>query len=222
MQFLFKMQLNQVGRISAIKDDLITVKGLPFAQMGSVLITKSNTKLLVTAIHKNQLNAVAFQSPIQLLDKLNDNVYGFNNAITISAHFNYFNCIIDPLGNTLLKLTKGLNKENVSNGRSFKGFVTPASIATRMSVCEPVLTGVKAIDLVIPIGRGQRELVIGDRKTGKTQITVDSILNQRRSNKLLSLDGQNFKNLICIYVGIGQRASSIKQLALKLARKNAL
>jgi F-type H+-transporting ATPase subunit alpha len=220
------MHLNQVGRISAIKDDLITVKGLPLTQMGSVLITKSNTKLLVTAIHKNYLNAVAFQSPIQLLDKLNDNVYCFNNAISILVHFRYFNCIIDPLGNILLKLTKNLlsSKKDMSVIRSstLKGFVTPASIATRMSVCEPVLTGIKAIDLIIPIGRGQRELVIGDRKTGKTQITIDSILNQRRSNKLLSLDGKNFKNLICIYIGIGQRASSIKQLALKLARKNAL
>jgi F-type H+-transporting ATPase subunit alpha len=217
------VQLGGVGLIHSIRDDLITVTGLSEIGMGGVLITKSNTKLLITAIHATHIVAVAFQNPIQLLDKINDNVYFFSSAITLAAHFNYFNRIIDSLGNTLLNLSNPKSKiRTIGKFTIVRGFTVAASIANRMPVCESVQTGVKIIDLIIPIGRGQRELIIGDRKTGKTQIIVDSIMNQRRNNMFLSIDGQNIKKLICIYIGIGQRSSSIKQLALRLARKNSL
>merc|ERR1712134_210865 len=83
-------------------------------------------------------------------------------------------------------------------------------IITRKSVCEPVQTGITAIDAMIPIGRGQRELIIGDRQTGKTSVAIDTIINQKT------------EDVICVYVAIGQKASSVAQVANVLEEKGAM
>jgi len=86
-----------------------------------------------------------------------------------------------------------------------------------MSVHEPMLTGIKAIDSLVPIGRGQRELIIGDRQTGKTSVAIDSILNQKFENQKMDV-----KNLFCIYTAIGQKRSSIAKLVTLLSSFKAL
>ena len=83
-------------------------------------------------------------------------------------------------------------------------------IISRKSVCEPLQTGITSIDAMIPIGRGQRELIIGDRQTGKTSIAVDTIINQKT------------ENVVCVYVGIGQKASTIAQVVNVLEEKHAM
>jgi F-type H+-transporting ATPase subunit alpha len=93
------------------------------------------------------------------------------------------------------------------------------SIIKRKSVCEPVFTGIKAIDALIPIGRGQRELIIGDRQTGKTSIAIDTILNQKELNRKATSDNQK---LFCIYVAIGQKRSSVAKLVKTLQDHDAL
>merc|ERR1712174_187321 len=83
-------------------------------------------------------------------------------------------------------------------------------IITRKSVCEPVQTGITAIDAMIPIGRGQRELIIGDRQTGKTSVAIDTIINQKS------------ENVVCVYIGIGQKASTVAQVVNVLEEKDAM
>merc|ERR1712060_454782 len=83
-------------------------------------------------------------------------------------------------------------------------------IITRKSVCEPVQTGITAIDAMIPIGRGQRELIIGDRQTGKTSVAIDTIINQKS------------EDVVCVYVAIGQKASSVASIVTTLEEKGAL
>jgi F-type H+-transporting ATPase subunit alpha len=224
------MRLMGVGSIHSIRDDLITVKGLEGIGIGSLLISKANTKLMITAIHKAYIVAVAFKNPIQLKDKLNDYVFFVQKTSVIKIKFNDFGKIINSLGVTLLNLRREITdnstnlnvmSKNPLTMINMRNFTTPAAIFSRMPVCESLLTGTKIIDLNIPIGRGQRELIIGDRKTGKTQITIDAIMNQRRNNQYNSIEGQNRRQVIAIYVGIGQRSSSIKQISLKLAKKNS-
>ena len=83
-------------------------------------------------------------------------------------------------------------------------------LLARKSVCEPLQTGITSIDAMIPIGRGQRELIIGDRQTGKTSIAIDTIINQKT------------ENVVCVYVGIGQKASTVAQVVNVLEEKNAM
>jgi len=95
--------------------------------------------------------------------------------------------------------------------------VKAPGILSRKSVHEPVQTGIKAIDALLPIGRGQRELIIGDRQTGKTAIAVDAIINQKNENKTAA---ENYK-LVCIYVAIGQKRSTVLQIVHALTQENA-
>ena len=91
--------------------------------------------------------------------------------------------------------------------------VKAPGIIPRISVREPMLTGIKAVDSLVPIGRGQRELIIGDRQTGKTAIAIDTIINQKRFNDA----GDDKKKLFCIYVAIGQKRSTVAQIVKRLS-----
>jgi F-type H+-transporting ATPase subunit alpha len=122
--------------------------------------------------------------------------------------------MLDPLGSVIFNSrTVGLEYRWVIESPS-------PGIISRQSVYEPLQTGILAIDSMIPVGRGQRELIVGDRQTGKTSIGVDTILNQRSS--LGASSSNSSSNVMCVYVPIGQKASSILEIFIALAKRDAL
>ena len=114
--------------------------------------------------------------------------------------------VVDALGNPID------GKGPIKSAKRARVGVKAPGIIPRISVREPMLTGIKAVDSLVPIGRGQRELIIGDRQTGKTAIAIDTIINQKKFN-----DGQDEKKkLFCIYVAIGQKRSTVAQIVKRL------
>jgi F-type H+-transporting ATPase subunit alpha len=146
--------------------------------------------------------------------KQGDTVTRLGSIVNISVGPDLLGRVVDCLGNFIDGLdlpTKNLkNKKNID--------VKAPGIIPRKSVHEPMQTGILSVDSLLPIGRGQRELIIGDRQTGKTAIAIDTIINQRIFNQ----SKDNSKNLFCIYVGVGQKRSTIAQIADRLASEGAL
>merc|ERR1712227_1130287 len=121
--------------------------------------------------------------------------------------------VVDGLGNPIDgkgPLDKGIKKSRVE--------VKAPGIIPRQSVSEPMQTGLKAVDALVPIGRGQRELIIGDRQTGKTAVAIDTIINQKRFNDA----GDAKKKLFCIYVAVGQKRSTVAQIVKRLTDADAM
>merc|ERR1712224_1162192 len=113
------------------------------------------------------------------------------------------------LGRVMDGIGQPIDGKGAIEGARSRVEVKAPGIIPRESVCEPMMTGLKAVDCLVPVGRGQRELIIGDRQTGKTAVALDTILNQRRFNE----EGDETKKLYCIYVAVGQKQSTISQLA---------
>jgi len=120
--------------------------------------------------------------------------------------------VVDALGNPID------GKGPIQTSRRARVGVKAPGIIPRISVREPMLTGIKAVDSLVPIGRGQRELIIGDRQTGKTAIAIDTIINQNRFND----GGEDKKKLFCIYVAIGQKRSTVAQIVKRLTDSDAM
>jgi len=141
-----------------------------------------------------------------------DKVYRTKFILSVRVGLPLLGRVVNALGETIDGLGPLTGSENFQQVE-----VKAPGIIARKSVHEPVQTGIKAIDSLLPIGRGQRELVIGDRQTGKTAIVIDTIINQVRENKSNSAD-----SLYCIYVAIGQKRSTVVQIVEALKRFEAL
>jgi proton translocating ATP synthase F1 alpha subunit len=207
------------GVVSSVIDGVITINGLKRARVGELLFfhsseTKTMVKGMALNLNQKNIGAVLFGSDRSV--KPGDKVMGSASIVRIGVGPHLFGRVINSLGefiDTTEKIT--ISDEDVI----FKAVELKApGIVTRKSVNEPMFTGIKAIDSLIPIGRGQRELVIGDRQTGKTAICIDAILNQKYENDIKKYE--NF--LYCIYVAIGQKRSSVSQLVDLLSKSNAL
>ena len=199
-----------------VVDGVITIHGLKKTRVGELLFFYSNetrTTMKGMALNLNQktIGAVLF-CPDRAVRE-GDVVVGSGSVVRIGVGPHLFGHVINPLGD-LIDTNESANETPLLRAVELKA----PGIVTRKSVSEPMLTGIKAIDSLIPIGRGQRELVIGDRQTGKTAICVDTILNQKYENAFKKYD--NF--LYCIYVAIGQKRSSVSQLVELLKKTNAL
>jgi F-type H+-transporting ATPase subunit alpha len=148
---------------------------------------------------------------VEWLIKAGDLVEATGAVMSVPIGNELLGCVIDPLGRALVgHLPKNLAKRRIE--------VKAPGILARKSVHEPVQTGIKAIDCLLPIGRGQRELIIGDRQTGKTALVIDTILNQRELNKTLN----KTEALFCIYVAIGQKKSTLFQIIETLVFEDAM
>nr|AKT93817.1 AtpA [Balamuthia mandrillaris] len=207
------------GVVSTVIDGVITVNGLKRAKVGELLFfynkdTKSMLKGMALNLNQKNIGAVLFGSDRSV--KPGDKVMGSASILKIGVGPHLFGRVINSLGEFIgVSETIKLPEEEFL----FKPVEIKApGIVSRKSVHEPMITGIKAVDSLIPIGRGQRELVIGDRQTGKTAICIDAILNQKYEN-----DTKRFENfLYCIYVAIGQKRSSVSQLVDLLTKSNAL
>lgn len=191
------------GVIESYKDGVILIKGLYDLKMNEVVtIEGTATQALVLNLEKDAAYAVVLQSNKDIKEGMFVNADGSTLSIPVSDDI--IGRVVDPLGTPLdgLPAHKGTNKAPLEK-------IAPGVIS-RKSVHQPVQTGILAVDSLIPIGRGQRELIIGDRQTGKTTIAIDTILNQK---------GQN---MICIYVAVAQREAKTAQVYETLKSKGAL
>jgi len=202
--------LEETGRVLSIGDGIARVYGLKNCQAEEMVEFSSGLKGMALNLEPDNVGVVVFGN-----DKLiseGDIVKRTGSIVDVPIGSELLGRVVDALGNPIDG--KGPLGTNV---RARVGLKAPG-IIPRVSVREPMQTGIKAVDSLVPIGRGQRELIIGDRQTGKTAVAIDTIINQRRFN-----EGQDEKKkLYCIYVAIGQKRSTVAQLVKRLTNADAM
>ena len=201
-EYSAEVRAEEVGRIAEVGDGIARVTGLPNCSVNELLEFENGTVGLALNLDEETIGAVVLGS----VDKLDEGqiVRATGRILSVPVGDGLLGRVVDPLGNPIDG--KGL----LSNTVDRRVEIQAPGIVKRQPVKEPLQTGIKVIDAMTPIGRGQRELLIGDRKTGKTTIAVDTIINQR---------GQNVK---CIYVAVGQKGSTVAQTVATLAEHGAL
>ena len=202
--FEFELTANHrhVGYVSYVGDGIATVKGIPHAFYGEILLFECGIKGMVQDIRRDELGVILFGSDREV--RAGSRVARTNKKAGVPVGGEFLGRVVDALGAPI----DGKGRINAS---TYLPVEEPApSIVERKSVSVPMETGILAIDSMFPIGRGQRELIIGDRQTGKTSIALDTILNQKG------------KDVICVYVAIGQKASTVVKLVNTLQNAGAM
>ena len=204
---LSSLDVEEVGTVLEVKDGVARIYGLQKAMAGEMLeVTSSETGEKITALALNleedNIGAVILGDYLRL--KEGDEVRRTARVLEVPVGHELVGRVVDSLGRPI----DGLGPINAKNSRKVES--EAPGIIVRQPVKEPLQTGIKAIDSMIPIGRGQRELIIGDRGTGKTAIAIDTIINQKGTG------------VICVYVGIGQKASTVASVHEKLKASGAM
>ena len=204
---LADLNVEEVGTVLEVKDGIARIYGLGRAMAGEMLeFTASETKQVITGLALNleedNIGAVVLGDYLQL--KEGDEVRRTSRVLEVPVGPEMIGRVVDALGRPI----DGLGEIHTSHTRKVESMAP--GIIVRQPVKEPLQTGIKSIDAMIPIGRGQRELIIGDRGTGKTAVAIDTIINQK---------GQG---VICVYVAIGQKASTIASVVERLRLTGAL
>ena len=205
-------EVAEVGRVLSVGDGIARVYGLDNVQAGEMVEFPGGIQGMALNLEADNVGVVIFGSDRDI--KEGDVVKRTNSIVDVPVGPGLLGRVVDGLGNPLDG--KGPIK---SKDRSVADVKAPG-IIPRKSVHEPMATGLKSVDAMIPIGRGQRELIIGDRQTGKTAVALDTILNQKSYNDGAG-DDEN-KKLYCVYVAIGQKRSTVAQLVKKLEESGAI
>jgi proton translocating ATP synthase F1 alpha subunit len=197
---------NDIGEVLSVKDGVATVYGLNDVKAGEVIeFIDAKVQGLALNLNVDTIQTVIFGN--DRLIKEGDRVRATKNLLQFPVGASLLGRIVDPLGNPI-------DGKGPINAKKFVPIEVKApGIISRKSVHEPMQTGVKCVDSLVPIGRGQRELIIGDRQTGKTTIAVDAIINQKKNNY------NPETHVHCIYVAIGQKRSTVAQIA-EIFRQN--
>jgi F-type H+/Na+-transporting ATPase subunit alpha len=204
-------QVNEVGEVLSVGDGIARVYGLDKVQAGELVEFPGGIKGMALNLETDNVGVVIFGSDAGI--KEGDTVKRTGAIVDVPVGKGLLGRVVDPLGNPIDG--KG-DLTNIAERRRVD--VKAPGIIPRKSVNEPMQTGIKAIDSLIPIGRGQRELIIGDRQTGKTAIAIDTIINQRTINQ----SGDEKAKLYCIYVAIGQKRSTVAQIVKTLGDAGAM
>ena len=197
-----QVEIKEVGTVLSVGDGIARVYGLDKAMAGELVDFPDGTRGMVLNLEADNVGVILFGSGESV--KEGDQVKRTGRIAEVPVGEQLLGRVIDPIGTPL----DGKGPLNTTEFRKLE--VIAPGIVARKSVHEPMMTGLKAIDSMVPIGRGQRELIIGDRQTGKTAIALDTIINQKD------------QNMICIYVAIGQKKSTVAQVAQKLAEHGAM
>ena len=208
--FESKSEVSEIGQVLSVGDGIARIYGLDNVQAGEMVEFPGGIRGMALNLEEDNVGAVIFGSDRDIRE--GDTVKRTGDIVSVPVGKELLGRVVDPLGNPL----DGKGPINASESR--KVDVKAPGIIPRKSVHEPMQTGLKAVDALIPIGRGQRELIIGDRQTGKTAIAVDAILNQRAVNEG---DDESAK-LYCVYVAIGQKRSTVAQIVKTLEENDAL
>ena len=190
------------GKVKTVGDGIVVVEGLDSVKYGEIVVFESGVKGMVQDLRRGEIGVILFGEDDEITD--GSLVRRTKKTAGIAVGEGFIGRVVDALGNPVD------NKGDIQ-AQDYRALETPApSIIDRQPVNEPMDTGLISIDSMFPIGRGQRELIIGDRQTGKTTVALDTILNQKGNG------------VICIYVAIGQKASSVAQLVRTLSKYDAL
>merc|ERR1712019_122774 len=202
--------LEEAGKVLSVGDGIARVYGLKNVQAEEMVEFSSGLKGMALNLEPDNVGVVVFGN--DKLIKEGDVVKRTGAIVDVPVGEGLLGRVVDALGNAID------GKGPIEADYRARVGVKAPGIIPRTSVKEPMLTGIKAVDSLVPIGRGQRELIIGDRQTGKTAIAIDTIINQKRFN-----DAQDEKKkLYCIYVAIGQKRSTVAQLVKRLSDADAL
>lgn len=203
--FDLSTDMSEVGRVLSVGDGIARVYGLDKVQLNEMVTFSNGTKGMALNLEEDSVSVVLFGSDEGI--KEGDIVKRTGQIVSVPVGMGLLGRVVDALGNPIDGMGE-IKAEQYSNAE-----IKAPGIIPRRSVHEPVQTGLKVIDSLIPIGRGQRELIIGDRQTGKTSIIIDTIINQKRTNDAAKSDKEK---LFCIYVAVGQKRSSVAQVVKTL------
>ena len=200
--FDLKAEKKEIGFVSSVGDGIVIINGLDHAMYGEIVVFDNGVRGMVQNIERNRIGVILFGDEEGIIE--GSRVVRSNKMAGIPVGDAYLGRVVDALG-------APIDGEGSINTKEYRPIEEPApGIIDRKSVNVPLQTGILAIDSMFPIGRGQRELIIGDRQTGKTSIAIDTILNQKG------------KDCICIYVAIGQKESTIASLVENLKKNEAM
>ena len=203
-------KVSEVGTVLTVGDGIARVYGLDNVQAGEMVEFPGKVKGMALNLEEDNVGVVIFGSDKSI--KEGDVVKRTQSIVEVPTGKSLLGRVVDGLGNPID------GKGPLNNVKMRRAELKAPGIIPRKSVHEPMQTGLKAIDSLIPIGRGQRELIIGDRQTGKTAVIIDTILNQKEANE----SNDESKKLYCIYVSIGQKRSTVAQIVKTLEENDAL
>ncbi|WP_339637573.1 F0F1 ATP synthase subunit alpha [uncultured Sulfitobacter sp.] len=205
-------EVAEVGRVLSVGDGIARVYGLDNVQAGEMVEFPGGIQGMALNLEADNVGVVIFGSDRDI--KEGDTVKRTNSIVDVPIGDELLGRVVDGLGNPIDgKGPLGATKRGIAD-------VKAPGIIPRKSVHEPMATGLKSVDAMIPIGRGQRELIIGDRQTGKTAVALDAMLNQAQVNAAAGDD--EGKKMYCVYVAIGQKRSTVAQLVKKLEETGAI
>jgi F-type H+-transporting ATPase subunit alpha len=210
IHFYTDLKVDEIGRVVSVGDGIARVYGLDEIQAGEMVEFASGVKGIALNLENESVGIVVFGSDTAI--KEGDLVKRTGSIVDVPTGRAMLGRVVDALGVPID------GKGALSDHERRRVEVKAPGIIERKSVHEPMQTGLKAVDSLVPIGRGQRELIIGDRQTGKTAIAIDTILNQKELNS----KGKENEKLYCVYVAVGQKRSTVAQLVKILSEANAL
>ena len=209
-EFKEKTEIKEVGRVLSVSDGVARVEGLKSIASGERVVFASGQHGMALNLNPDVVDIVVFDNAQNI--KEGETVSRTNQMNTVPVGMELLGRVLNPLGEVI---DGGVSLKDLPQ----KSVMAPApGIIARSSVNKPIQTGIKGIDALVPIGRGQRELIIGDRQTGKTAIILDTILSQKEKNAVLP----DKDKLFCVYVAIGQKQSTVRDIMRVLEDKGAL
>jgi F-type H+-transporting ATPase subunit alpha len=203
-------EVSEVGQVLSVGDGIARVYGLDQVQAGEMVEFPGGIRGMALNLETDNVGIVIFGDDRDI--KEGDTVKRTGAIVDTPVGKGMLGRVVDALGNPID------GKGTIESDERRRVEVKAPGIIPRQSVDEPMQTGLKALDALVPVGRGQRELIIGDRQTGKTAVAVDTIINQREINK----SGDESKKLYCIYVAIGQKRSTVAQVVKTLEDEGAM
>jgi F-type H+-transporting ATPase subunit alpha len=204
------LNIDEIGRVLSVGDGIARVYGLNKIQSGEMVEFDSGIKGMALNLENDNVGIVCFGSDTNIRE--GDIVKRTGSIVDVPVGKGMLGRVVDGLGSPID------GKGPIPDVKPRRVELKAPGIIARKSVHEPMQTGLKAVDSLVPIGRGQRELIIGDRQTGKTAIAIDTIINQRSIND----SNDESKKLYCVYVAVGQKRSTVAQLVKVLQDRNAL
>jgi len=201
----------EVGRVMAIKDSVIVIEGMPSVKMFECIHFVTGDEGVILNLEKKNVKGLCFSAFIKFL--VNDPVYTTGSVMSVKTGYFLLGNILNPLGKFLTKKQKVSSNTEVSINQIER---KAPGVITRLKIKRALYTGVKIVDALVPIGRGQRELILGDRKSGKTSIAIDTILNQKYNISF------NKDSVFCVYCTIGKRMAEVKRIFKVFSMKACL
>ena len=203
-------QVSEVGSVLSVGDGIARIHGLDQVQAGEMVEFANGVKGMALNLEADNVGVVIFGSDSEIRE--GDTVKSTGTIVDVPVGKGLLGRVVDALGNPID------GKGPIKDATRQRVEVKAPGIIPRQSVNEPVQTGLKAIDALVPVGRGQRELIIGDRQTGKTAVAIDTFINQKEVNA----GTDESKKLYCIYVAVGQKRSTVAQIVRQLEENGAM